>query len=70
MQKLTIMVVACQYRKAGASRKIPKTQRLIITGRQNPWKLRGIWMELNGPNVIQVTEKGEETSPQLVVPNL
>ena len=62
--------MASQDGKASAGRKVPKTERLVITSRQNPWELGGIGMELNGSNIIQMAEKGKKAASQLVVPDL
>ena len=70
MQQRTIMIVTCQDRETSTSGKVPKTERLVVTGRQNPWELSCIWMELNRSNVIQMAEQSKEAASQLVVPDL
>lgn len=40
---------------------------LVVGGRDDPWVLI---MKLHCSDVIQVTEKREETTPELVVPHL
>ena len=40
---------------------------LVIGGRDNP---RVLVVELHGADVVQVAQKSEQTTPQLVVPHL
>ena len=65
-----VVVVAGEDREARASLEVPKTEGLVVGGRQDPGILGGIGMELDGPDVIQMAQEGEEAAPQLVVPNL
>mmetsp|Transcript_7017 Transcript_7017/g.15969 ORF Transcript_7017/g.15969 Transcript_7017/m.15969 type:complete len:205 (+) Transcript_7017:3226-3840(+) len=65
-----IMVVTRQHAQTTPLVKIPQSQRLIITRRQNPWKLRSIGMELHSSDVIQMTQQCKEASSKFIIPNL
>lgn len=65
-----VMIVAGQDTETSSLLKIPQPQGLIITGGQDPGKLRRVGMELDGANIIQMAQQGKETASQLVIPNL
>ena len=49
--------------------KVPQPQRLIVTSTQYPRELGGIGVKLDGADVVQVAEEGEEAATELVVPD-
>ena len=62
-----IMVVACEHCNTTSGLPIPDADRLIIGGTQDP---RIFIMKLHRSDVIQMAQQGEDTPPQLVVPDL
>lgn len=65
-----IVVMPGQYTQAGSLIEVPQSQCLIITRRQDPRILCGIGVKLNCTDVIKMTQQGEKTSAQFVIPNL
>jgi len=60
------VVVAGEDRETGAVLEVPKAEGLIVGRRQDPGILRGIGMELDGSDVIQMAQEGEEASSELL----
>mmetsp|Transcript_7624 Transcript_7624/g.18433 ORF Transcript_7624/g.18433 Transcript_7624/m.18433 type:complete len:242 (+) Transcript_7624:3479-4204(+) len=65
-----IVVVTRQDAQTGTFVEIPQSQGLIVTGGQNPRKLRRIGVELDRANVIEMPQQREKASSQLVIPDL
>ena len=57
----------CQDADACPALPVPDPDGLVVAGRDHPGILL---VELHSPDVVQVAQQGEETSPQLVVPDL
>ena len=57
----------CQHTDARPALPVPDPDGLVITGRDHP----GVFLvELHCPDVVQVPKEGEQTSSELVVPDL
>ncbi len=64
-----IMIVSSEYTQTSPLFKIPQSKSLIVTRTENPREGAGIGVELDGADVIQMTEEGEEAPAELVVPD-
>ena len=62
-----IVVVSGEGRDALARLPVPDADDLVVGGAEDPGELV---VELDGADVIEMAEKGEKTTTQLVVPHL
>lgn len=62
-----VVIVPSQYTNASATLPVPDADGLIVRSAEDPGILL---MEHSGPDVIQMTQQGEDASSLLVVPNL
>lgn len=60
------MIVACEDRNTSARLPIPDPNGLVITSTHYP---RVLLMELHRTDIIQMPQKGEQASSQLVIPH-
>ena len=64
-----VMIVSRKHTQTSSLLKVPQPHRLIITSTQYPWKSTSIGMELHCAHVIQMTQQGEKTPSEFVIPH-
>lgn len=62
-----VVIVTSQNGDACARLPVPDADGLVVAGADNPWVLV---VELDGADVIKVSEESEEAPVELVVPDL
>ena len=65
-----VVVVSRENTQTTPLVKIPQPQGLFVRGTEDPGKLRGVGMELDRANVVQMAQEVEEAAAGLVVPDL